>query len=1372
MPPFLRPRNLIRYFWQTIAIVLVIFALSVSLFRGLLPKLDQVRHELVDYIEQEYQVTVHVSELSAEWQAFGPALTVNNLILPPQENLPVTLIVNKVHVKLDFWQSLVTASPQIENVIFEGVNVALDMDKLDDEEATPAPDAEPSGELVAAEHHMDWLYRLLLEQLGRFSITDVSVQLLSRSHQYRPIHINNLRWRNRGGSHKAQGQLYLDKQASEVESLSLLVDVQGDGNQPDTLKGQVYVAANSLDLGKWASRQVNPYDKKQPLPLEGVVNLQAWMVFANREVTSATVAFRPSWLAWQLKGEPQKFELKSGLLSWQPYDAGWRLHSQDLAFATNDIPWPDLEIKAYQTGDHLRANLTNLDTQVLLPLLPLIPGMTLEGLKTWQTMAPSGELQDLRLDYQQGEPLAFAARIQQLGWQAAEGIPGSDPLDFNLGLQGNDLYLSAPKQHYRLDFASGFKAPINLDGEAFTVKYEMDQAALIAPRLQFENEDLALNAAMKMEFSSAALLRLAADVQVKNAGHADRYFPLHAMSKALVDYLSGAIKEGRSQDAKVVWNGAFADFPYQDNSGVFQAGFSLQQARYQFQPDWPEVTNLSLNALFENASMDIWVDKGKLLNVAADGAYVGIPLMSLESELRVKADLHTSGEDAKQVLLASPLRESVGATLEVVQVQGKVEGKLDLTIPLYEGGKEDIRGKVHFKDTPVYISQPGVQLEKVNGDVYFVNDVVTGESISARLFDQPLTLNFDTGRLNNNYGLNLDMDGQWQLETLPAMLDNPIQDYYQGKADWHGAMSLIFDPTGYRIQAQVSSDLQGVTLNLPGQFAKSADSKRSLSLEMIGDNKQSSLGAKLDDQLEFWGGFDEQSGSSLSHFDLLLGRTFRPGDAIRRDRGHLQLDLPETDFAQWLPIIKGFVDELPSDDSSALSVPETPASAAPEAVESSVAPEQEPAADLAPGAEGAHPFFPPLISIAGQVEQLKLFGLPLTQLNLTAQPTEHGWRFEGQADEFDGRVDLYPDWSSQGLKIVAKRFDFSPEIKPANEAAFSSDTVLSNLPPLAVDVDQFSTYGKPLGHLVLQGTPVDGDYHIQTISLKTPDTSLNGKGAWLNSEGQNQTELELDLKAKNFDDIADRLKLGGGLREAPLNLQAKLSWHGAPYGFSLATLNGQVKYQLGKGHLSEVSDKGARIFSLFSLNSLLRKLSLDFSDVFGKGLYFDSFSGTLTVDNGVMKTTDSEMEAVAGNMKMRGYTDLTTESLNYDIRFVPKLASSVPTVVLLSTGGWGLGLGAFALTKVLEPVIEVISEIRFRLTGTMSDPKLEEVERKSKEIEIPDSALPEHLRKQQPAEEQSPAQQENQQQEEPQLEKPQSEEKDVEAALPESGASH
>ncbi|QYK01806.1 YhdP family protein [Shewanella psychrotolerans] len=1322
------PRTFGRLCWQTVAIILVVFALGVSLFRGLLPKLDQVRQELVSYIEQEYQVTVQLSELSAEWQAFGPAVTIKKLVLPPQDNLPLTLIVENVHVKLDFWQTLVSASPQIENVIFEGVNIALDIDKLN-QSTTATVD---SSDSVAREVNIDWLYQLMLEQLERFSITDVTLQLVSQSHQYRPIHVNNLRWRNRDDSHRAQGQLYLDKNASKLERLSLSIDIDGNGYQPDSLEGQIYLAANSLDLGKWASRQVNPYDNKRALPLEGVVNLQAWADFSDRQITSATVAFSPSWLQWQLNGEQQKFEIQGGQLNWSPTALGWHLGSANLAFVTNETPWPELKFSVNKRNDHIRAGLNELDIQALLPLLPLLPSMSLAGLHKWQAMDPHGVIKNLQLDYQFEQPLLLSVDAQKVTWKYANGILGSAPIDLQLGMRGDNLYVSAPAQEYIIDFDGGFERPIELQGEAFSVKYAFNDAVLIAPKLTFENADIAVDAGLKMQFDQTAYLSLLADVDIKDAAKAKYYFPKHGMSESLRSYLEGAIKAGNSDDATVVWQGALADFPYQDNSGVFQAGFSLKQARYQFQPDWPDVTDLSLEALFENASMDLWVNKGQLLDVAADGAHVAIAKMSHETVLTVRADLHTAGDAAKEVLIRSPLKDSVGATLQVVQVQGEVDGKLDLTIPLYKGGIADIKGTVSFADTPVYLAKPGVQLDAVTGEVYFVNDVVTGEAIQANLFEQPVSLSFDTGKLNKNYGLNLDMQGSWQLDSLPKILDNPLKDYYQGQANWQGAMTLIFDPLGYRIQAQVDSDLEGVSLTLPGKFAKGADSKRQLSFELIGDNKQSSLGAKLGDQLEFWGGFNEDSAGQLAHFDLLLGRTFKPGDQLRRQQGHLQLDLPQTDLSPWLPIIRGFIADIPV---SKLAIDAAMTEAL--ATDESLAPEQSLVIDetlaqalaVQPAEAPQLGFFPPLVSIDGRMKQLTVFGLSMTDLSLQANPTEHGWRFEGQSHEFEGRVDFYPDWSSQGLKIVAKHFDCSPAVKKPEEAIIASDTVLSNLPPLAVDVDEFSLYGKQLGHLVFQGTPVGGDYQIQTISLNTPSIALKGKGAWLNNEQQNITEFELDLQAKQFDEVSERLGIDPGLKEAPLDLQAKLSWTGAPYGFSLETLNGQIDYKLGKGHLSEVSDKGARIFSLFSLDSLLRKLSLDFSDVFGKGLYFDSFSGTLKLDDGVVKTTDSEMAAVAGNMRVRGYTDLTTESLNYDIRFVPKLASSVPTVVLLSTGGWTFGLGAFALTKVLEPVIEVISEIRFRVTGTMSEPKLEELERKSKEIEIPESALPEHLRK-------------------------------------------
>lgn len=135
----------------------------------------------------------------------------------------------------------------------------------------------------------------------------------------------------------------------------------------------------------------------------------------------------------------------------------------------------------------------------------------------------------------------------------------------------------------------------------------------------------------------------------------------------------------------MVWNGPLNGFPFDDNSGVFQAAFTLTDAKFQFQPDWPAITDLSLNALFENARMDLWVNHGKLMEVDASGAHVYIPAIGEQTLLRIEADLAVQGKDATKVLQASPLASSIGKTLEVVQVQGAVTGSLDLSIPLYEG---------------------------------------------------------------------------------------------------------------------------------------------------------------------------------------------------------------------------------------------------------------------------------------------------------------------------------------------------------------------------------------------------------------------------------------------------------------------------------------------------------------------------------------------------------------------------------------------------------------------------------------------------------------------------------------------------------------
>ncbi|MBE8168557.1 MAG: DUF3971 domain-containing protein, partial [Shewanella sp.] len=206
-----------RWCWKVLAGFLVFFALLVSLIRGLLPQLDSVRHELVDFIASEYQIEVFIGKISAEWQAYGPSITVDNLILPPQDKLPATLILQQVQFKLDFWQSLFTLSPKIENVLVNGVHLGLDIDKLksandqNENQIVESNKVEKNVTKLDENTHLnskklDWLYSLVLEQFSHFTMFNVNLQLLSTKQSYRPIKINNFHWSNYDDKHLGQGE--------------------------------------------------------------------------------------------------------------------------------------------------------------------------------------------------------------------------------------------------------------------------------------------------------------------------------------------------------------------------------------------------------------------------------------------------------------------------------------------------------------------------------------------------------------------------------------------------------------------------------------------------------------------------------------------------------------------------------------------------------------------------------------------------------------------------------------------------------------------------------------------------------------------------------------------------------------------------------------------------------------------------------------------------------------------------------------------------------------------------------------------------------------------------------------------------------------
>ncbi|MCT7654884.1 hypothetical protein MBH78_09360 [Oceanimonas sp. NS1] len=158
--------------------------------------------------------------------------------------------------------------------------------------------------------------------------------------------------------------------------------------------------------------------------------------------------------------------------------------------------------------------------------------------------------------------------------------------------------------------------------------------------------------------------------------------------------------------------------------------------------------------------------------------------------------------------------------------------------------------------------------------------------------------------------------------------------------------------------------------------------------------------------------------------------------------------------------------------------------------------------------------------------------------------------------------------------------------------------------------------------------------------------------------------------------------------------------------------------ETGAGVLTGVSDKGAGLLSVLSMDSILRRLRLDFRDVFEGGFYFDSIRATGTFEQGLLRNDDFLLKGAAGDMAGQGRVDLAAERLDYRFEFTPNLTGNLPVLAAFAVTPV-TGLYVLALSKVLGPVVDVFTRIRYRVSGPLASPTVSELGREREQIRLP-----------------------------------------------------
>ncbi|MCK8255691.1 hypothetical protein LW972_17755, partial [Erwinia amylovora] len=109
-----------------------------------------------------------------------------------------------------------------------------------------------------------------------------------------------------------------------------------------------------------------------------------------------------------------------------------------------------------------------------------------------------------------------------------------------------------------------------------------------------------------------------------------------------------------------------------------------------------------------------------------------------------------AGPQIRYYFNRSPLKLSLGAALDELQIGGDVSGRLHLDIQL-DGQQVRSTGDVNLRQNSMLIKPLATRFEQLSGRFVYDNGNLKSDAMSARWFGQPLGVRFTTREGENDY---------------------------------------------------------------------------------------------------------------------------------------------------------------------------------------------------------------------------------------------------------------------------------------------------------------------------------------------------------------------------------------------------------------------------------------------------------------------------------------------------------------------------------------------------------------------------------------------------------------------------------------------
>lgn len=1244
------------------AALVVIAALLVSGLRIALPHLDAWRPEILNKIESATGMPVEASQVSASWQNFGPTLEAHDIRAELKDGGEFS--VKRVTLALDVWQSLLHMRWQFRDLTFWQLRFRTNTSIT----------SGGGNDSLEASHISD----LFLRQFDHFDLRDSEVSFLTPSGQRAELAIPQLTWLNDPRRHRAEGLVSLSSLTGQHGVMQVRMDLRDDEGLLSN--GRVWLQADDIDLKPWLGKWM-----QDNIALETAqFSLEGWMTIDKGDVTGGDVWLKQGGASWLGEKETHTLSVDNLTAHITRENPGWQFSIPDTRITMDGKPWPsgaltlawipeqDVGGKDNKRSDELRIRASNLELAGLEGVRPLVAKLSPALGDVWRSTQPSGKINTLALDIplQAADKTRFQASWSDLAWKQWKLLPGAEHFSGTLSGSVENGLLTASMKQAKMPYETVFRAPLEIaDGQA-TISWLNNDKGFQLDGRNIDVKAKAVHARGGFRYLQPAndepWLGILAGISTDDGSQAWRYFPENLMGKDLVDYLSGAIQGGEADNATLVYGGNPQLFPYKHNEGQFEVLVPLRNAKFAFQPDWPALTNLDIELDFINDGLWMKTDGVNLGGVRASNLTAVIPDYSKE-KLLIDADIKGPGKAVGPYFDETPLKDSLGATLQELKLDGDVNARLHLDIPL-NGELVTAKGEVTLRNNSLFIKPLDSTLKNLSGKFSFINGDLQSEPLTASWFNQPLNVDFSTKEGAKAYQVAVNLNGNWQ-PAKTGVLPAAVNEALSGSVAWDGKVGIELPyHAGATYNVELNGDLKNVSSHLPSPLAKPAGEPLPVNVKVDGNLNSFELTGQA--------GADNHFNSRwLLGQKLTLDRAIWAADSKTLpplpEQSGVELNMPPMNGAEWLALF------------------------------------QKGAAESVGGAAS----FPQHITL--RTPMLSLGNQQWNNLSIVSQPTANGTLVEAQGREINATLAMRNNapWLAN-----IKYLYYNPSVaKTRGDSTQSSPFPTTERisfrgwPDAQIRCAECWFWGQKFGRIDSDIT-ISGDTLTLTNGLiDTGFSRLTADGEWVNNPGNERTSLKGKLRGQKIDAAAEFFGVTTPIRQSSFNVDYDLHWRKAPWQPDEATLNGIIHTQLGKGEITEINTGHAgQLLRLLSVDALMRKLRFDFRDTFGEGFYFDSIRSTAWIKDGVMHTDDTLVDGLEADIAMKESVNLVRRDLNMEAVVAPEISATVGVAAAFAVNPI-VGAAVFAASKVLGPLWSKVSILRYHISGPLDDPQINEV---------------------------------------------------------------